>query len=70
MSIIFIGVLIVLLVIQHIWHQSVLNDKRFEHNESLDRIYDVLANEWIKGNVPSNSYHTVVEVVEKEHKYV
>lgn len=68
-SIVFIIVLLVLLVVQHVWHQSVLNDKRYEHNMSIDRIYDAMSNEWVKGNIASSVYLPVIEVVEKQRVY-
>lgn len=69
-SIIFIVVLLALLVVQHVWHQSVLKDKKYEHNMSLERVHDVLANEWIKGTVASVAYHPLVKAIDEEHQDV
>lgn len=69
-SVVFIVALVVFMIVQHVWHQGVLNDKRYEHNMSIERIDEALAKEWVKGTIKSDAYLRVINVIDGEHRDV
>lgn len=63
-SVIIIITLLGLLIGQHVVHQRVLEVKAVGDAMAIERIYDTLTNEWIRGNISSQVYHPLIIEVE------
>ena len=69
-GVIIITILIVFIVIQHFRHQHILNDKRYEHNMSVNVIHDAVSSAWVCGTLESPAYHKLIKVVEDQEDMV